>query len=184
MSERLFKALGKGRVPCHGGDGKWPTKGKWREAKGPLVLCKNGLHLCREKDLVSWLDEEIWEAEYKGERLDGENKIVVRKARLIRNLTTWNEKTARLFACDCAERVLGIYEKRCPDDKRPRKAIAVARRFANGKATKKQLDAASAAASAAARDAAGFAARSAAWDAGREWQTARLMHYLYPKGKP
>ena len=165
MKERLFKVLDKGRMPFHGGSGRWPAKGKWLEVKGELVLCKRGLHLCREKDLVLWLGPEIWEAEYEGERLDGDDKIVVRKARLVRKLTTWNDWTARLFACDCAERVLPIYEKEYPDDKRPREAIEAARRYAEGKATKKELAAAS----------------DAAWAAEREWQTARLMQYIYPK---
>jgi len=52
------------------------------------------------------------------------------------------EKRARLFACDFAERVLPIYEAKYPDDKRPRKAIAVSRKFANGEATINELSAA------------------------------------------
>lgn len=39
----------------------------------------------------------------------------------------------RLFAADCAERVLYIFERERPDDKRPRLAIEAARDFANGK---------------------------------------------------
>ena len=69
----------------------------------------------------------------------------------------------RLFACDCAERVLHIYE-RDNTSKAPRQAIKVARRFANGKATKKELAAARAAARDAAWDALD-AARAAAWAA-------------------
>ena len=42
----------------------------------------------------------------------------------------WDEATARLFACDCAERVLHIYEKAYPWDKRIRKAIEAARNYA------------------------------------------------------
>lgn len=71
------------------------------------------------------------------------------------------DRELRLFACDCAERVLHIYE-RDNTSKAPRQAIEVARRFANGKATKKELDAA------------GDAAGDAAWDAARaaevKWQ--------------
>jgi hypothetical protein len=207
MNERLFKVLGKGRTPCHGGDGKWPRRGVWRKVDGPLVLCERGLHLCRESDLVLWLGQEIWEAEYEGERIDAEDKIVVRKARLVRKLESWDERTARLFACDCAERVLPIYEKRYPDDKRSRVAIETARRYADGKATREERDAARDAAGAAAGAAAWAAAGAAAWDAARDaawaaawaaagaaawdaawaaerkWQTARLIEYLYPEGK-
>jgi hypothetical protein len=67
------------------------------------------------------------------------------------------DKEIRLFAADCAELVLPIYEKRYPDDNRPRLAIQAARGYANGLITIEEL--------AAARDA-GAAARAAAWDAG------------------
>jgi hypothetical protein len=205
---KLYKVLGKGRVPCHGGAGVWPapTKrgpGRWKYARGPLVLCENGLHLCRAKDLVSWLGPEIWEAEYEGEIVDGGDKVVVRKARLVRKCDRWDERTARLFACDCAEHVLPVFEKQRPGDDRPRKAIETARRYANGKATKKELGAARVAAYDAVRDAgaaaldagtaawaaardaawaaardAGAAAEAAARDAEREWRVVRLMEYL------
>jgi len=89
------------------------------------------------------------------------------------------ERAARLFACECAEDVLPIFERENPDDKSPREAIEVARKFANGEATEEQLDAARAAAWDAARDAAWdaarAAARAAAWDAARDaaWAAAR-----------
>ena len=103
-----------------------------------------------------------------------------------------DDKRWRLFACDCAERVLSIFEKEYPDDNRPRKAIETARLFANGEATQKELDAAWDAASDAAwssaRSAAWDAAWSASWDAARagvwagdaeqKWQLDRLAMYL------
>ena len=201
MRERLFKCLKKGRIGPFS-NFKWPRCGVWVKAEGPLSVCQNGIHLCREKDLVEWLNEEICEAEYRGdERIDSGTKIVVREARLTKRLKAWNEKTARLFVCDCAERALSIYEKKYPNDKRPRHAIEISRKYANKKATKEELAAARgaawaaawaaargaawAAAWAAARDAAWAAARAAAGDAAgaaeRKWQTKRLMEYLYPK---
>ena len=74
------------------------------------------------------------------------------------------DREARLFACDCSENVLHIFEAKYPDDKRPRESIEVARRFAHGNATTEELSAESAAASAAER-AACAAARAAAWAA-------------------
>lgn len=47
-----------------------------------------------------------------------------------------NEKEVRLFATDCAEHVLHIFEAKIPNDDRPRKAIQAARDFAEGKITK------------------------------------------------
>lgn len=179
----LYKVLNLDGTSYHGGVGGWslPTKhddgswepGAWLEVEGPLVPCENGLHLCDgERQLLEWLGPAIFEAEYDWARLDGEGKIVVRKARLLRRFETWNGRSARLFACDCAERVLCIYEREIPGDTRPRQAIETARRFANGEATRTELDAAELAASWAASKAAwaawdaAKAARAAAWDAG------------------
>jgi hypothetical protein len=202
MKERLFKCLRKGRIGPYS-KFKWPRLGVWVKVEGELSVCQNGIHLCREQDLTNWLNDEIYEAEYRGsERVDTRDKIVVREARLKKKLKTWNAKTARLFACDCAEHVLPIYEAKFPDDKRSREAIAVARRYVQGKATKREFDKAWAAGDAAwaagdaawaagdaarvagdvaweAGDAAGDAARDAAWYAERKWQTKRLMEYLY-----
>lgn len=55
----------------------------------------------------------------------------------------------RLFACDCAERVLPAFERLYPDDQRPRKAIDTARLYAKGKASQEDLEAGSVAAGAA-----------------------------------
>ena len=93
------------------------------------------------------------------------------------------DKQIRLLACDFAGRVLYLYEKEYPDDKRPRMAIEAARKYANKQISKKELEAAGAAArdaaGAAAWDAAGAAARAAraaeaaagdaAWVAGAAW---------------
>ncbi|HUX30180.1 MAG TPA: hypothetical protein VMV78_06085, partial [Thiobacillus sp.] len=74
--ERLFKVLGDDGRPCHGGTGRWrlPHDGKpgdWMPPiEGDLVPCENGYHLCREGDLADWLGPHIFEAEYRGERLD------------------------------------------------------------------------------------------------------------------
>ena len=93
------------------------------------------------------------------------------------------DREFRLFACWCAARTLPVFEKEYPDDKRPREAIRVSSRFANGKATKEELattwdttwdatwDAAWDAAGDAARAAARDTARAAAWDAA--WAAAR-----------
>ena len=208
MDERLFKVLDENGASFHSGHGQWSLPqndkpGDWMPPiEGELVPCQNGYHLCREQNLIQWFGLTIWAVEYRGERLNCDDKIVVREARLLRQYTTWNECTARLFACDCAERVVHL----CGDDDRPRNAIEVARRYANGKATDEELAAARAAAWAAAgaaawaaawdaawaaaraaardaaRDAAWAAAWAAAWDAERVWQTARLMEYLDVQG--
>ena len=111
-----------------------------------------------------------------------------------------DDRHQRLFACDCADRALG---RVATPDPRSVAAVVVARRFANGDATVKELNAARyaawtaaggaaggaagyaavyaagygawSAATSAAWDAARDAARSAAWDAEREWQLTALV---------
>jgi hypothetical protein len=197
----LYKVLGNGQTSYHGGSGKW-TKNRWRSISGDLMPCENGLHLCRRQDLLTWLGPEIWEAEYEGELVEADDKVVVRRARIVRKLDTWNERTARLFAADCAEKVLPIFEKQYPNDERPREAIEAARAYARGEIGNAASDAARAAAWAAARyaasdaawDAARYAASEAAWaaasdaawavardaalDAASQWATDRLFDYL------
>jgi hypothetical protein len=162
----LFKVLNADRTPFWGGSGQWPVEGEWLEVKGPLEPCANGLHVCHgEEQLLHWLGPAIWTVEVDGEQIEHNAdtpKLVVRRARLVQRVEAWTERTARLFAADCAERSLRYYEREYPNDQRPRQAITVARRFANGQATTNELDTAWAAAWAAAGAAAGAAARAAA----------------------
>lgn len=137
--------------------------GKWMPEITGLVPCQRGYHVATIDQLVDWLGPELWEVECRGEHIDHGDKHVFGQARLVRRISTWNDRAARLFAADCAERALPVFEANCPGDMRPRRAIEMARAFAGGQATEKDL----AAARAAARDAARDAARGAAWDAAR-----------------
>lgn len=65
------------------------------------------------------------------------------------------DKLSRLIACDIAELVLPVFEDKYPDDNSPRNAIDVARKYANGQATKDELNASAAAAFSVASYAAG-----------------------------
>lgn len=210
--QQFYKVLNANGTCFHGGQGKWdiPKNGKsgvWREVEGKLVACRNAIHLVSRDQLVEWLGPAIFPIQPKGEVMLSNNKYICRKARLSGPaFTTWNERTARLLACDYAEHVLPVFEKELSGDLRVRRTIEVARRFANGNATKEELaaaraatwcaaraadgDAAWAAAGAAARaadgDATWCAARTAAWAATwdaagaaeREWQMERLFDYL------
>jgi hypothetical protein len=106
--------------------------GQWREVKGPLVACQNGLHLLHPEHLSLWIARDLFVAEYEGELLDAGDKIVVRRARIVEHLKGWNERTMQLAACDFAERVLPIFEAQFPNDDRPRLAIQAGRDYANG----------------------------------------------------
>lgn len=86
-----------------------------------------------------------------------------------------SSQLSRLFACDCAERVLPLFEKKYPNDKRPRQAIEVARKFANGQATQVELDAA--------RVADLASALASARDAEEQWQLEHFIKLLEKEEK-
>ena len=173
-------------LPVKNEDGTW-TPGKWtKKITGTLIPCENGYHITDKNHLLDWIDEELYEVEYKYKivQSDNKDKYVARQARLIRRIEAWNEKSARLFAVWCARNALALV-----DDPDPRSvnAVDVAEKFANGEATEEELAAARDAARDAARAAAWAAARDAAWDAAwaaardAAWDAARAAQseYLY-----
>jgi hypothetical protein len=206
----LHKVLKPNGACYHGGRGAWPLPtadkpGTWLPAvTGTLVPCTNGYHLATLEQLVPWLGPAIFEAEGSGDHVEDGDKSVWRQARLLRRLH-WNEHSARLFACDCAEHVLRIYEDAFPGDDSPRQAIAVTRAYVNSQATTKDLQAAYAAAYSAhiAGGADAYAVRATiriaravdpygvpaialttayaanTHHAEQRWQADRLRHYLY-----
>ncbi|MDR0465790.1 MAG: hypothetical protein LBH94_00360, partial [Deltaproteobacteria bacterium] len=69
------------------------------------------------------------------------------------NAVDGHHNAKRLFSCYCAKYVLDLFERKYPDDKRPREAIATSERFARGQAGVEELDVAMSAAAAAREDA-------------------------------
>lgn len=163
------QGYGKWHLPKNGKPGKWMPK-----IAGELVACENGYHLCRQStDLLEWCGAPaLYRAEYRLEMVEADDKVVVRQARLLDRVETWNERTARLFACDCAEQAMKLIKE---PDQRSIEAVYVARLYAVGQASQDELYAAAWAAWAAE-----WAVRSAALGAGavRKWQFDRLMFYL------
>ncbi len=143
-------------------------------------LCSTGFHASRGPlDALSFAPGPwLCRVRLEGEVVRDDDKAVGSRRVLLAGPVDVSREL-RLFACDCAERVLPLFERERPDDARPRMAIEIARRYANGKAVSEETaaagdaagDAAWAAAWAAARAAAGDAARAAAGDAA--WAAAR-----------
>ena len=79
-----------------------------------------------------------FEAECRGDRLRN-GVILAREARLLRHCESWNSATAMLFACDCAEHILHIYDAEYSDGDRLRAILEIARRFARGEACESEL---------------------------------------------
>ena len=169
LMDHSFKVLGADRQSHHGGTGTW-TPGKPRLVRGELRACYRGIHYCRPDQLVMWLGPTIWLFDdlTPDETVDAVDKMVTRKGRVTEQLTTWNDRTARLFAADCAESAL-VY---IPESHRGPfvEAISAARAFARGEIGDRER--------AAAWDAARAAARDAAWAAARAAQTELLFQYL------
>src|ERR671930_1880424 len=88
------------------------------------------------------------------------------------SLTDSDHQLLALWAAVCAEHVLHHFERACPNDDRPRRAIELGRAWARGEITMTQARTAAGHANAAARDLNG-AARHAAYAAG---QAAAVAH--------
>lgn len=173
MTARYWKVTdAKGRS-CHGGQWQWSlptwdgvewTPGEWTPRIDDATACKRGWHCCTDAHLVQWVHERIWQVEIHPDAVTTvlDDKVVTTgPVRLVAG-TPWDATTARLFAVQCAARVLHL-----TDDPRVADALVVAFRHAVDDATDVELAAAGAAASAAAWDAAWTATRAAAWDAAR-----------------
>ena len=171
MNGFAYKWLGgpDGLSSVHGGDLEWVVD-EWVSVQAPVVPCKRGIHLCRREDVLSWCAPALWIAEYDGELVADNDKIVVERARLVRRVETWTLASARLFAADCAERAL-LRERAAGREPHAASwaAVEAARAYARDEITSAERAAAWAAARAADRAAAGAAAwaaaRAAAWAA-------------------
>jgi len=191
---QFYKVLGDNLYPHHGGLGKW-TVGKKRSVRDELAPCHIGLHAVTIDQLPRWLGPQIHPVlEVSEERVDGGDKWVFRSLTIGPAYDTWNERSARHFAADCAAHALREVKARHGWlDKRCNAAVSAARKFADGRID----DAARSAAWSAALSAAGSAAESAAWSAAwsaalsaaesaayaarsaaGNWQAKRLARYL------
>ena len=158
---------------------KW-VPGQSRTLKGAIIPCQRGYHA----------SPSLWQAltyapgpvacrvELSGEIIPHNgDKFAASTRKLIAAVNV--DKDLRLFAADCAEHVLHLFERDYPNDDRPRKAIQAARDFAEGRISDAAREAAGAAAweaawaAGAARGAAGGAADAADAAAWAEWGTAR-----------
>ena len=81
----------------------WGTR--WQPpVKGPLVACSNGYHVCTDTQVPDWLGvgSVVWEVEVKGRVLDAGDKTVVRTARLVRKVGTFDTTAWKAYDEACA----------------------------------------------------------------------------------
>ena len=105
---RAYKFLadgGRGRFS----DFHWPlpaegSVGDWVDAGENLEDCRTGVHACTPRQLLDWIDDELWEIELDGEIIERDAMIVAERGRLLARITAWDGKTAQEFADACAWR--------------------------------------------------------------------------------
>lgn len=111
MTVEAFKFLAAGRGLFS--DFVWPlpengTPGLWVTAELPLERCVRGIHVCRQRDLPYWLDDEIWVIEVRGKILEHETMMLAEEGRLVRRVDMWDREAALTFARTCAQRAQGF----------------------------------------------------------------------------
>jgi hypothetical protein len=108
----------------------------------------------RAKDLlaVPVLSPDLCAVQWRGGPVSRKEGTFVHQARIVGRVDHWNLQAMRLFACDCVENVLGVYETMHPRDRRPHDAIRTARAFVRGECDLRELSRAREKASAAERD--------------------------------
>jgi hypothetical protein len=171
----------KGRsIVSEHGQLKWKI-GEWQHVDGEIKACENGLH-CSDTpaEAFSYVRGDVLAVvETKGESDQEADKSAWSDMRIAKAYK-WTVRDSRELAIYAAELVIDIYEKQYPNDKRPREAIEAAKKVLE-KDTKKNRDAADAAADAAyaAADAAraAYAAARAAADAARAAYAAAYAAY-------
>src|ERR1035441_6117460 len=96
--------------------------------KGPLVACSNGYHVCTDTQVPSWLGAGcvVWEVEVKGRVLDAGNKTVVRTARLVRKVGTFDTTALKAYNEACASALKAYNEARVTAWKAYNEACATA----------------------------------------------------------
>ena len=137
-----------------GSEGPWAV-GEQRYIEGEIIPCERGYHsspsLWQALTYAPGPIACLVEIPRKGTKREFD-KAASPSRKLLAAVNI--ESDLRLFAADCAEHVLWIYERDYPNDARPRQAIAATRAYAAGEIG----------------DAAWAAAQAAAWAAAQVWQ--------------
>ena len=151
------------------------TTGKWHKIDGEVKICERGFHASENViDAMGYVPCGVLaKVEVRGKSDVEADKECWSEMRLVKTYK-WTKKDSVLLAIFAAELVLENYEKKCPKDLRPRKAIEAAKKVLKDDTEESRSAARSAAESAA--SAAWSAAESAAWNAA--WSAASAAERL------
>ena len=140
MATKRYKFLNRGFKSVNGSC-KWRI-GKWNKFDGKLELCESGFH-CSKRiyDAFNYVQGEILaEVEVRGKSIKRDDKEVWSEMRVVK-AWKWQKKDSVLLVIYVAKLLLPNFEKKFPNDKRPRKAIEEAERYLKT-GSKKGLDSA------------------------------------------
>ena len=142
MATYLWKAMRKG-LNSHHGTKRWKI-GKWYKVKGELEMCENGFHASEKIiDAMGYVPMEILaKVEVRGAGITRADKQCWSEMQIVR-AWKWHKEDSVALSIYCAGLVLENFEKKCPDDKRPREAIAAARRRSSRGSTRRRRSATS-----------------------------------------
>ncbi len=174
MRRFKFLQLRDGKLVSNNGDaGEWKV-GEWKRVDGELNLCKNGLHCSRlVQDALNYVKGDVLaEVEVRGNHISDDDKECWREMRVV-GTWGWGKRESMMLGVISALACLKNYEKKYPDDDRPRKAIEAAQTVIENN-TQKTRSAASAAWS---------AARSAAWSAAKRKIHVKMLRVLESRGE-
>lgn len=160
---RLYKFLRTG-LKSEYGDCQW-TIGEWKKEEN-IAICSSGFHASEKVfDAFSYVRGELLaRVEVRGDCIKQSDKQVWSEMRIVKAYR-WKKEDSVALAIFAAEQVISVYEKKYPNDERPRKSIEAAKAYLENPSARAAARAtrAALAARAAARAAyAAYAARSAA----------------------
>jgi len=173
--KKLYKFLDAG-LKSHSGDCVWKLD-EWKK-ETDIDICNKGFHASKTPlQALSYVYGEIVaEVEVKGKSIIEDDKEYWSEMRIVKAYH-WTKKDSVSLAIFSAELVLENFEKKYPDDKRPRNAIEAAKKvfiddteenrsaWSAARSAAESAWSAWSAAESAARSAARSAAKSAAWSA-------------------
>ena len=170
LTRYKFLDLIDGKMVSHHDNSEW-TVGQWRTVEPPSEECK-GLNASQYiQDALGYVRGNILaEVECDGKIIHGNDKDTCERMRILRTWI-WTKEDSVTLAIIAAEDCIDVFEKKYPNDDRPRKAIESAKAWLKNpneetmSAAAAAADAATARAAAAADAAAWAAARNAVWAA-------------------
>ena len=89
------------------------SPGRWVEASADP--CRSGVHACRAAGLPLWVSEILYEIELEGEIVEGGNKIVAPRARLLRRVVAWDDQLSNAYTRICADRAHELAHPSIPE---------------------------------------------------------------------